>query len=534
MDIDSLKEWRVVPDRLRYWATTDPDRPFVQCGERRHTFGETDTITDAVAAGLTTLGIRKGDRVAIFLPNSEDYVFAILALAKIGAIQVPLNIYLKGDFLSHQLSDCQARAVISDRTGLAEIARIRHALPDLEFFIGSAVDDHCPADAVPFDSLRNSAGECPVVTIDPRDTLAIMYTSGTTGPSKGCVLSHGYYMYLPWIWFENDWYRFSDRLFTAVPLFHISGQGMTLMSALLGGMPVTISRSFSASRFLAECRGVGATAAFGVGPMGMAILATPEDRSDRDHDLRVAIFPPLPPADRDAFEARFGIPVVTDAYGQTECNPIGQSPLGRRGTHPGSLGRPVPYLDVRLVDADEMPVPVGAVGEIVVRPRHPMMMFDGYWRNPEATVMASRDLWHHTGDLARFDDDGYLVFVDRQSDSMRRRGENISSAELEAAITRHPGITAVATHAVPSPLGDDDVKAWIVAGPGAEFTPEELHEFFAANLPYFAVPRYVEFVDALPTNALGRVTKYVLRARGNDNAWDFEALQLTIAKAGRR
>jgi crotonobetaine/carnitine-CoA ligase len=226
--------------------------------------------------------------------------------------------------------------------------------------------------------------------------------------------------------------------------------------------------------------------------------------------------------------------VVTEAYGQTECNPIAQSPAENHGPSPGSLGRPVPWLDVALVDDEQNPVPPGEPGEVVIRPREPMVMFDGYWNNPAATVAVSRNLWHHTGDLARFDEHGYLVFFDRKKDSIRRRGENISCTEVEAAIVAHPKIQAVATHAVPSPLGEDDLKAWIVTVPGEQLNPAELHRFLVETLPYFAVPRYVDFIDALPVNALNRVQKFTLRERDNTGSWDFDALGLHIAKEQRR
>jgi carnitine-CoA ligase len=534
MVADELRSWRVVPDRLRYWARTDPDRPFFRCGGDWYSFGAADRLTDAIAGGLAVEGIEHGDRVAVILPNREEYILSILALAKLGAVQVPVNVFLKGDFLRHQLRDSQAKAVIGDLAGLAEVARVRGELPDLRFTVACTGTSPAPAGAISFEALRDGSAACPRRRVEARDTLAIMYTSGTTGASKGCVLSHGYYLYLPWGWFDNDWYRTDDRLLTAMPLFHIGGQGMTLMAALLGGMPMTVLTSFSASGFLAACRAARATTAFGVGPMAMAVLATPRDPADREHDLRLSIFPPMAPAARERWAERFGIPVATEGYGQTECNPIAQSPVTGQGKQPGSLGRPCPHLDVRLVDGAGAPVAPGDPGEVVVRPREPMVMFDGYWRNPAATVAVSRELWHHTGDCARFDDEGYLVFVDRLKDSMRRRGENISSVEIEAVLLRHPKIAAVATHAVPAPLGEDDVKAWIVTTPGETFTPAELHGFFAAELPYFAVPRYVEFTEQLPVNALGRVQKFTLREADNAGAWDFEALGLTIGADRRR
>jgi crotonobetaine/carnitine-CoA ligase len=199
-----------------------------------------------------------------------------------------------------------------------------------------------------------------------------------------------------------------------------------------------------------------------------------------------------------------------------------------------TVGRPVsPDDEVRLVDDEDAEVPVGGVGEVVVRPRGPHGMYQGYWGKPEATAEAWRDLWHHTGDYARADADGFLTFVDRKTDSMRRRGENVSSLEVERAIVKHPAVREVAVHAIPSPLGEDDIKACLVLD--ASVTPDELFGFFKAQLPYFCMPRYVEIVDELPRNATMRVMKHVLRARGvTDATWDFEAMGLTVARAERR
>jgi carnitine-CoA ligase len=521
---------RVVGDRLRAWAKNEPERPFFRCGGDWLSFGDVDRITDAVAGGLDRLGITKGDRVAVILPNCEQALLGTLALAKLGAIQVPINPFLKGEFLRYQLADSGATCVISDASGLGEVLGLRAQLPDLQHLVST---DGLTAEAISFDALADSGLPCPDNQVVARDTMSIMYTSGTTGLPKGCVLSQGYYMFLPRGWLMH-WYRPGDRVITPMPLFHIAGQGMTLMSSLQAGIPATFLTAFSASQFLTECRSAAATFAFGVGPMGMAILATQPASDDRDHGLRIAMFPPLSPSARADFARRFGIEVVTHAYGQTECNPVALNPLAAHGDIPGALGMPAPWLDVKLVDEDDNAVPQGVPGEIAIRPREPMVMFDGYWANPAATVAASRDLWHHTGDMARQDASGVLVYFDRKKDAIRRRGENISCVEVEAAMIKHPKIAAVATHGVDSPLGEDDLKAWIVLTPGATVTPGELHTFLKEQLPYFAVPRYVQFIDELPTNALNRVQKFKLREVGNDDAWDFERLGLHIERDQRR
>jgi crotonobetaine/carnitine-CoA ligase len=529
---DEMTRWRVVPERLSHWAATRPHSRFLNCGSGWMSFAEVEQRADALAGALAARGVAKGDRVGVILPNCAEFAVSIFACAKLGAIQVPLNVYLKGEFLGHQLRDSGALAVIADEVGLAETERLE--VPDLRLRIGVRAGPRPPRGVEDFAALERAGERAPSVAISPDDVMSIMYTSGTTGAPKGCMLSHAYYLYLPWGWYENDWYRTDDVLISPLPMFHVAGQGITLMGALLGGLPLTLLPGFSASSFIGQAGAAGATMANGVGPMGTAILATAPGPSDRAHQLRACVWPPMPPQARERFAERFGIPAIAEGYGQTECNPIAQSPLDRQGMTPGCLGLPSPHLDVEIHDGGGRRVAAGEVGEIVIRPREPGVMFSGYWRRPEATVEVSRNLWHHTGDSGRQDERGYFVFVDRTKDAMRRRGENVSSIELERAIGHHPRVAAVATHAVPSPLGEDDIKAWLVLTPGPAIDPGELHGYLAENLPYFAVPRYVEITGELPVNALGRVQKFVLRDRPNDQAWDFEALGLGIDRSRRR
>jgi crotonobetaine/carnitine-CoA ligase len=530
--IDELRKWRVVPDRLRYWAETRPDAPFLDCGRGMMSFADVHRRAEAVAGALSALGVEKGDRVAVILPNCTEFAVTMFALARLGAVQVPINVFLKGDFLRHQMVDCGAVGVIADPSALAGVQSIASELPDLRFQV-QVGEGPGPAD-VDFADLEASEAVAPAVSIDQSDLISIMYTSGTTGAPKGCMLSHAYYTYVPWSWFEHDWYSPEDHLVTAMPMFHIAAQAMIVMAALQGGMPATILPSFSASSFMAQAAKAGATMAFGVGPMAMALLASPPGPYDRGHTLRRSVWPPMPPAARERFLERFGVAAIAEGYGQTEVNPLTQSPAARQGMTTGCLGLPSPYLEVEILDERGYPVEAGQVGEICIRPREPGVMFSGYWRRPAATVEAGRGLWHHTGDAGRVDERGYLIFVDRRKDALRRRGENISSMELEAAIAQHAQISAAAVHGVPAELGDDDVKVWIVPEPGARLEPALLHAWFTAHLPYFAVPRYVQFTEELPVNALGRVQKFKLRLFDNARAWDFEALGLTIDKAHRR
>ena len=235
-----------------------------------------------------------------------------------------------------------------------------------------------------------------------------------------------------------------------------------------------------------------------------------------------------------AFAHRFGVPTSSELFGQTECVPVTYSPLsGPRSI--ASCGRAAADLEVELLDDDDRPVPTGRVGEICVRPHEPLAMFSGYWNNAEATLATSRTLWHHTGDYGRADLDGFIFFVDRKKDAVRRRGENVSTMELEAAIATHPAIAEVAAHAVPSDATDDDIKVCLVLADGETIGPAELFDFFKDRLPYFAIPRYVEIVDELPKNAVARVMKHVLRQRPmTDAVWDLQALGFTVARSERR
>ena len=515
------------------------DQVFVACGEQRRTYRQAAEIAGRVAGGLGALGVSAGDRVALLVPNRMERIDLFFGCAGLGAVQVPINTFLKGEFLRHQLADCGAEMAVVDGPGLAALTPVLGELPRLKRVVlldgGEEAAPAASVEVVPFDELAGGAattGERPAPA--PDDLAAIVYTSGTTGLPKGCLLNQGYYVHIGAVWQAANELAADDVIYTAFPLFHLSGQALALMAALHRGATVVFEPEFSASRFMATAAEVGATVVMGVGAMAHAILATPPSPSDTAHRVRLASWIPLPEARQLEFENRFGTPVTAEGYGQTECAPVTFSrPSGPRRR--STAGQAAPWLDVRIVDGDDGEVTPGTVGEIVVRPREPDSLFQGYWGRPEGTLATFRNLWHHTGDYGRMDADGYLTFVDRKKDALRRRGENVSSMELEAAIVRHPGIAEAAVHAVPSAATEDDIKACVVPDGPAELTAEALFAFFSETLPYFAVPRYVEILPALPKNALGRVLKHELRAAGVTEAtWDFEQLGLTVDRRQRR
>lgn len=526
---------QAVGDCLAELAGTAPDRYLLSIDSHWVTPKELNERTERLSAGLASLGVGYGDRVALILPNCMATAESIFACAKLGAVVVPLNAFLKGEFLRYQLHDSDPSVVIGDAAALATLAQLSPELPGLKATIGVGPFDASGVgtDVIGYDDLLTTDRVAPIVQVRPQDPLAIFYTSGTTGMPKGCLITHGYAFNGARAHYHFGHTRPGDIIFTALPLFHAAA--FSSMMDTIGGVrcSISIETEFRASSFLARARGRGATVIRGVGAMGVALLKTEPSDTDREHSIQRAHFFPLGKEMQQAFEERFGIPVIAGGYGQTECNPAVHTSYDDR--HHGTAGKPLPWIDLRIVDDQDNELPTGQIGEIVLRNKEPFGLFSGYWRKESATLEAFRNLWHHTGDYGSVDDNSYLTFVDRKKDALRRRGENVSSIELEKAILAHPKVRQAAVHAVVSDLTEDDIKACIVLAEGAEITPHELFGFFEKSLPYYAVPRYVEVMDELPVNAVSRVQKHRLRERGNGpGTWDFQALGLDVRRDNRR
>jgi crotonobetaine/carnitine-CoA ligase len=530
-----MKTPKVIGEVLRLRAREHGDQPYLRSGDEEVTYGDMDARSDRVAAGLAEIGVRQGDRVAIISSNRMEMLELFFAVAKMGAVQVPLNAFLKGEFLAYQLEDSQAQTLVVDGPGAQAITALLPDLPDLRRLVvmDPAGEEASGLDVVPYEAIRQSEASPIGPEVRPESLMSILYTSGTTGMPKGCMLPHGWYINGATVSSEMVEYTPDDVPFTALPLFHAWAQGTTI-GVMVHHLRGVVDPVFSISNLLERFIETGATVFMGVGMMGLAMLGAPPSDRDRQHHLRVALMFPFTPEQQEQFEARFGVQVLTQLYGQTETGAIAYSRVSEPRNR-ASLGRPAPYFEVKLFDDDDHEVPVGEVGEIVVRPKVPNAIYLGYWRNPEATNATWRNLWHHTGDFGRADAEGFITFVDRKKDALRRRGENVSSIEVERAIVKHPKITEAAVHAIPSEMSEDDIKACVVLEPGQSVEPDELFAFLKENLPYFAVPRYVEVLSELPKNATLRVMKHLLRERGvTGETWDFDALGLSVDKAERR
>lgn len=516
-----MLERRIVPLRERVLsrlllrrAEDTPDAPFLTVGSGP--CRSVGAIADAalrVGGGLSRLGVGRGDPVAIMVPNREEAVLAWLGAAVIGAVEVPVNTNLSGPLLRHVLADCGARVLI---VAADLLPAVRPLLPSLSLSTIVVVGDADPEDGqVAWAEVANAAPAAPA-ELTPADPIAVMYTSGTTGPAKGVVCPHGYFM----CWADDTGraVRFGagDVLYTPLPLYHITAQAVNVQLALLHRGRVVVDTRFSPRGFWRRMAELEATHVWAFGSMTPLLHQQPPDDFDRKHRVRVVWSIPWPSGFGRDFEERFGVRILC-GYGSTEQGLTVVQPYD--AVEPGTIGRPSPHYDVAVVDEDGAPVDEG---ELVVRPREPASMMSGYLGRDRETVAATRDLWYHTGDLVRRRPDGYLAFVERKTDSIRRRGENISAWEIESTAATFPGVEEVAAIGVPSPLGEHDVM--LVATTSEKVAPRALFDFCMERLPYYMVPRYIRFVAELPKTPSLRVQKYRLREDGvTADTWDCEA-----------
>jgi len=506
---------------LRYlldnWAATRPDQPYVlfENGDS-WTYAQLRGEVISVAVGLQTLGIKQGDHVAVWLPNGREGLIVFYAINYLGAVFVPFNTAYRGNLLEHVLRNSDATVLVAHAGLLDRLAGIDTSAIATIVVVGDGVAS-APFKSVPYCALSgDEASLAPLDRpIEPWDNQAIIYTSGTTGPSKG-VLSSYLHLYTnagpdSWPFVTGE-----DRFLVNMPIFHIGGMGIPFVMLARGGS-IALMENYSTDRFWDFVRATDCTAMFLLGVMATFLMKVPSSPQDRLHSIRTAFMVPLTDI-AGPFHERFGIDVYT-IFNMTEIS----SPIvsGPNPVKPGTCGTVRPGVDVRLVDGNDCEVPVGAVGEMLVRTDRPWAMNSGYHRNPEATAKAWANGWFHTGDAFRRDAEGYFYFVDRVKDAIRRRGENISSFEVEIEILAHPDIREAAVIGVPSEFSEDDVMAVIAPVPGRRVDCAELIAFLAPRMSYFMIPRYIRILDELPKTASAKVQKAELRKESiTSDTWD--------------
>ncbi|HET9528957.1 MAG TPA: AMP-binding protein [Blastocatellia bacterium] len=520
---------RLLEDRAARYG----DRRFLDFkGERSITYTEMDETSNRFANGLGALGLGKGKKLAVMLQNYPEYLFLLFGAAKLGAVTVPINTAYKGDLLAHILNNSDAEVLVVEEQYLETIKGIVGGLGGLKTVLVYPNAEQASAlgcdTVLPLSSLYKAAADKPASEVSHTDPVMILYTGGTTGPSKGVVMTNHFYYFYARMVARSIGYTEDDVSYTCMPLFHINAQIGSIVSALYAGAQVTLYQRFSATSFWEEIRSSGATVFLGMGAVGNILMKNPPAPEDLDNRVRLAVIVP-PPGDLEGFEKRFGLRVIYETFGMTECLIV--PPRLYEPRRPGCCGKPVEDYEVRIVDDDDLSLGPRETGEIVMRPREPYTMMSGYYKMAEATLEAFRNLWFHTGDLGYFDEDGFLYYVGRKKDAIRRRGENISAFEIETAVNQHPAVLESAAIAVPSELGEDDVKIVVVLKPEAELRPEELIRFCEPRMAYFMIPRYVEFKESLPKNPSQRIEKYKLRADGiNQNTWDRERAGIRLRR----
>jgi carnitine-CoA ligase len=509
---------RTLPRMLRRQAAFYGNRRLVEIGGHAWSFAETLEMAARFGGALHAAGIERGDHVATMCGNRRELLQIYLGCGWIGAVTVPINTASRGAQLAHILANSQAKLLVLQAEFAAAVDSLEIALPSLRavWLIGDAdlaerwprpVRFPAPADPVP------------EAAIGPGDTVAILYTSGTTGASKGVCCPHAQYFW----WGVNTarllGLRGDDVLLTTLPLFHTNALN-AFYQALLTGAALVVEPRFSASGFAASLSRHCASVTYLLGAMVPILLSRPASELDRAHRVRIALGPGVPERFHGEFRERFGIELL-DGYGSTETNfVLGCSSACQR---PGAMGPVFDGFEARVVDDADNALPDGVPGELVLRASEPFAFATGYFGMPEKTVEAWRNLWFHTGDRVVCDADGYFRFVDRMKDAIRRRGENISSYEVEQVLLSHPDVAAAAAFPVRSELAEDEVMAAIVPRDGHLLIPAALSEYCKGRMPAFAIPRFIEFLTALPMTENGKVQKFRLRERGVTAAtWDRE------------
>jgi crotonobetaine/carnitine-CoA ligase len=520
-----------LPSVLRHYAETRADSIWLDAPEegRTWTFAESLAAAERVGRNLLSAGAVPGDRVVLVAQNSSQFVRTWLGSAVAGLVEVPVNTAYEHDFLAHQVRTVEARLAVVDDVFAERFVAIAEAARDIvKFWVidtGSGVRDKAIAlleengwQAAPWEELEHSTSaseEIPLPVVRPRDLASVLFTSGTTGPSKGVAMPHAQMYFFADECVSLVRLTTDDAWMSVTPLFHGNAQFMAAYPTLVAGARFVMRSKFSASRWIDQIRESRVTVTNFIGVMMDFVWKQDPREDDADNPLRCVFAAPTASSIVAPMRERYGIEAFVEVFGLTETSAPIISPYGE-DRPPGAAGLAADeWFDVALVNPEtDEEVAVGEIGELVIRPKVPFISSMGYYNMPEQTVEAWRNLWFHTGDALRRDEAGWFYFVDRFKDALRRRGENISSYEIETSILSHPAVLECAVIAVPAgtEAGEDEVMAYVITQAGT--TAESIWELCDSRIPSFAVPRFLRFVEELPKTPSQRVQKAKLRALG--------------------
>ncbi|MBS0517930.1 MAG: AMP-binding protein [Proteobacteria bacterium] len=505
-----------------------PERAYIRLPDGSSvTYGDFRRSVERAAAGLAALGVKQGDYVNVWLPNGADMLRIWFAINWLGAVYVPINTAYRGNVLAHVIANGGAEVMVVSADLLPRLAEIDRAALQTLVIAGETTVEIPGLKRLPLAQLDRDPSSLPALArpIEPWDVQSIIYTSGTTGRSKGVLSSYAH------MWHMSGAEAFpmlceEDCYLVYLPYFHVGGT-LPVIGMLNRGGSIAVGGDFDTESFWPTVRATGSTYTILLGVMSTFLARRPALSDDRDHTLKKMTLIPLPDDSQD-FARRFGTTVWT-LFNMTEINvPIVSEP---NPSVTGTCGRRRPGNELRIVDEHDREVPVGSVGELIIRSDAPWALNSGYNRNPEATVTAWRNGWFHTGDAFRRDADGNYFFVDRMKDAIRRRGENISSFEVEAEILAHPKVRECAVVAVPNEMSEDDVLAIVAPAPGETIEPTELFEFLQPRLAHFMLPRYIRIMVELPRTPTQKIEKYVLRQQGlTAETWDREKAGIKVRR----
>jgi len=486
----------------------------------QYTYSKVLAQSRRVAQGFAKLGVKKGSHVAVLMENCPQFIYTWFGLALLGAVEAPFNPFHKGSILEYLINYSDAEILVISSSFIDEIRSVQDRIKKVKKIIIEGQIEAKPfknIEAIPFSELlKEDAGP---LTADVRynDIMALMFTSGTTGPSKGVLITHNQAFFVASQYVTVNGAKKGDVGYGYIPLFHEAPQFGLVLGAMLYGGSFLLTRGFSPADFWQDIRKYNCTVSGMFEVVIKILLMAPEQPDDVDNPMRVFSTAHITRESQEAFEKRFKVKLV-NTYGLTEgdCTVM--------ATHddirPGSFGKPRGYFDVQLFDSMDRKVPQGKVGEIVLRPKQPHTIFEGYYKMPEKTLEAFRNLWWHTGDLAYQDEDGYFFFVGRDKDMIRRGDENISALEVEKVVESHPGVMECAAVAAYSEVWGEEVKLVIVCNEGSKIDPADIIAFCDERMAYFMVPRYIEFVASIPrTGGSGRPVKEQLK-KITDKTWD--------------
>ncbi len=535
------------PTVLRHHANKRPNSIYltIPWTDESYSYAETLDISERIASGMLSTGASSGDRVLIMIPNCSAYIFAWLGSSLAGLVEVPINTAYKGAFLSHQASTTSPKIAVISPEYIPRVLDVYESFESVELFILVGEDNDTSADISKLknsgkqvinweDLLRFEKVDLPVVSYS--DLGSIFFTSGTTGLSKGVMMPHAH-MYL----FADETVSLtrltsSDTYMSCGPLFHGNSQFLAAYPALIAGAQYVLQERFSASEWINQIRDSKATVTNFIGVMMDFVWQQEPQPDDSDNDLRCVFAAPTASSILEEYKSRFGIEAFVEVFGLTEtCMPI-LTPYGQVRP-PGAAGLlNEDWFDIRLVDPEtDEEVEVGSVGELLVRPKFPWTACQGYFNMPDKTCDAFRNLWFHTGDGLKRDNEGWYYFVDRLKDALRRRGENISSFEIEQALISHELIEEVAAIGVPADqeAGEDEVMVFIVPSLGKVISAEAVWEYSEKQLPDFAIPRYIQIVKSLPKTPSEKVRKIELREIGVTNETNDRGPQKRRTRSGK-